>query len=390
MPIKAVILDVRGTMLRRSCVRGAYSVVSEVPELIDRLRRRDIAIFAASDTLHDAGAARELLRIDSDKILTSAQVGAHKGKKKFVEYICARYALSPNELLYLGDRKDDYQEAVRGAVAFFLAAWSNRMLGSGIPVESPMRFADVVETFFLKQNLWYYRVDATDGLGRGVKVRSLLDPDRARDRGITALLKSKGATGAGTIRGFDSSEYISLHLFASVYLEGLHHRGAGTEPIWCLYPGHAGQYASVLTGFTAMVSQQFQAQFIENLIKRHTTSIRSSYARPRGYSPNMDNQLQTIHLNRRARKGIRGQTVIVLDDFTTRSYCFETARNFFLNAGAQAVICIAVGKYARAYYARYPRSGLHWNSFAPTTLTESDFATGPVGATFDSDALTIF
>ncbi len=390
MPIKALILDVRGTMLKRAWFRGAYSIVQGVPEMIERLRKRNIALFAASDNLTDAQAVQKLLHIDRENILFAGQVGAKKGSKRFVGYVCAQLQVLPQELLYLGDHRQDYIEAFHSNVAFFAAGWSNGMLKYGIAVETPQKFAEIVETFFLKSSPWYYRLDAKDGLGRGVMVRTLLDPDRARDSGITALLKSKGARGAGTIKTFHSSDYIALHLFASVYLEGLHLCVDGRGAIWCVYPGHTGMYTSVLTGFIEMMSRQFRAHYLEKLIQRHTRAIHSSYARPRGYAPNMDNQLQTIQLNPRARRKIMDRTVIVLDDFTTRGHSFETARNFLLNAGAKSVICIAVGKYSRAYLARYAYRGVAWDSFAPSTLTEQDFAATPVQAVIDGDASASF
>jgi len=86
MVIKAVILDVKGTMLKRPFIWGPYSIVKGIPEMIEWLRKRNIAIFCASDNLSDAYAAQERLHIDDDNILFAEKVGAKKGGKKFIEY----------------------------------------------------------------------------------------------------------------------------------------------------------------------------------------------------------------------------------------------------------------------------------------------------------------
>ncbi len=82
--------------------------------------------------------------------------------------------------------------------------------------------------------------------------------------------------------------------------------------------------------------------------------------------------------------------MIVIDDFTTEAYGFETARNFLFNAGASSVICIAVGKYPKPYYAFYPKADVEWNSFAPNPLTSNDFDFDRIQAQFNGKALEIF
>jgi hypothetical protein len=104
----------------------------------------------------------------------------------------------------------------------------------------------------------------------------------------------------------------------------------------------------------------------------------------------LDNQLQTICLDPSMSDKIVGQSAIVIDDFTTQGYSFETARNFLLNAGASSITCIAVGKYPGRYYARSPKNGVTWDSFASSPLTEIDFTSRLVQPLIDSNALASF
>jgi len=181
-----------------------------------------------------------------------------------------------------------------------------------------------------------------------------------------------------------------MHLFASIYLEGLYLTDAGRKLTWCMYPGHDGQYTPILDSFVTMISRQFHEYYLPELIQRHTEAIRSSSARSRRQTLNMDNQLQTIQLNPVMREKITKRSMIVIDDFTTQGFGFETARNFLFNAGAESVTCIAVGKYPKPYIARYPKDGITWDSFMPVSLTENDFAFNTVRSIINDQALRFF
>ena len=164
------------------------------------------------------------------------------------------------------------------------------------------------------------------------------------------------------------------------------------RPIWCLYPGHEGGYGSVLVSFSMMGSRLFREQYKQELIQRHTNAPSSKDLRLAHKPVVIDTQLQTIKLNPQFKDKIKDHPVIVIDDFTTESYGFETARNFFFNAKASSVICIAVGKYGygRTYEAFYPKAGFRWDSFAPTSLTNKNFDYTRISARFNNSALAYF
>jgi hypothetical protein len=185
------------------------------------------------------------------------------------------------------------------------------------------------------------------------------------------------------------STYLSLHLLASLYLEGLHRRDrAGKLPFWCVYPGHDGAQTGVLNSFATIAARLFRERYTPDLILRHKPAIKSAYARYHNVPITIGNQLQTIHINPQAK--IVGRSVLVFDDFTTEAYSFETARNFLLNAGATSVICIAVGKYPGAYYARTLKPGVTWNSSIPSSLDGSEFVETYMTFSQDARALTCF
>ncbi len=381
MPIKAVILDVSGTLVQRS-----GDMVEDGPRLIIRLRDLGLAVFLASNNpVPDATLA--LLGVPRDGLLTRATVGGAKGSRRFVETVCSRLGIQSNELLYLGDEDNDMREAVNSNIAFFLATWANPDYPYGFPVSSPRKFYYIVRDCFLKHALWYYRVDDADSAGRPIHVRALLSPDETKSTGIEGLLKRK-VGGDAPVGEFTLSEYLSLHLLASLYLEGLHLPHANQRPIWCLYPGHAGEQTGVLDDLATFGARLFREPYADSLIYRHQRAIKSAYARTRGEQPTLANQIGTIHLRRPPE--VAGRRVLVFDDFTTEGYGYETARNLLLHAGATDIYGIAVGKYRRPYIAHVPRSGIVWDSYQPVPLDDTAFTHEAVREHYDVAALNDF
>lgn len=383
MPVKAIVLDVSGTLIHEET--GA--VVAGVPEMIAALRQLQLHIVAVSNKAPTVSL--EPLGVHEHELLDSTSAGGTKGTKHFVAAVCTRLDVQPNEILYLGDSDNDMREAVNNSVIFFLAAWSNPDYPYGIPVATPQLFVQIVETFFRKEHLWYYRIDDQDGAGRPVIVRALLDPDLAQDTGIKRLLKQK--IDGQFSPAFTTSTFLSLHLLASVYGEGLHLLGKPGKPnLWCIYPGHDRTQTGVLTEFARIAARLFRKRYEPEVIVRHQPAIKSAYARANRTPPTITNQLTTIHLAPTLRSRIRGRTILLFDDFTTYAHSFETARNFFLTAGAERVVAIAVGKYRAPYQARVPQPGVVWNNFAPTTLEEADFTADLMTAAYDAAALAVF
>ena len=383
MPIKAVVLDLSGTLIDDS---GA--IVVGVPDMITRLQQLGLTIYIASN---NAVPSHQVNRFSHVEMLDRFIVGGTKGSRKFIDTVCSRLGIARNQLLYLGDTDNDMREAVNCDVIFFLAAWSAPNYAYGIEVNTPARFAEIVETFFLKEKLWYYYLDDTDSGGRSVIVRALLEANTAWNTNIGSLLKYN--LDLETVRSFKPSEYFSLHLLASLYLEGLHLRPQSQKPaIWCVYPGHAGGHIAALDEFARLVSRLFHQQYEASLIRRHTPARKRSTARSQREvpSPSIDEQFQTILLDPALQTKIADRRVLVFDDFTTEGQSFETARNFLLNAQAAEIISIAVAKYGTRYRSYYPNANLRWDSFTQVKLRETDFYAKNLVGTLDQDALQPF
>lgn len=392
MPIKAVILDVSGTLIHNT---NGERLVPGVSTMVSSLGTSNIKVFLASNRRATALQAALLLGVDTRFLLDSGTIGRNKGSGKFVSAVCKQLGAAPNEVLYLGDDQYDFFEAINSGVLFFLADWASPKIDYGINVAKPQDFASILETFFLKEALWYYAVDGIDARGREVLVRALVGPDEAKGSGVTALLKSKGLKPGSPIAGYQLADYLTLHLLSSIYLEGLHMRGPDSQPLWCLYPGHDGAQIGPLEDFAAIAARLFKDRFQGSLITRHTRAPSAKELRERGLPVTLDIQLRTICLDPALRGKVAGKYVLVVDDFTTDGFGFEAARNYLLNAGASGVACIAVGKYRHAREttasAFSPLAGVSWDSFmAQPTLTSASFASIQVPAEFHVEALNQF
>ncbi len=382
MTIRAVIFDISGTILNRQ-----GQLVSGIQAVIAQLHFWNIDVFFATNNLTNAVLLQSMLPLEWSRFLFPQRVGGKKGTRQFIKYVCSSLQLAANAILYVGDAVHDFYEACNSNVLFFRAAWANPILHYGIPVDTPSDFLTFVQTFFLKEALWYYSIEEKDDLGRDVQVRALLDSDLAKVTSITPFIKSNGTTNKKLVKGFQNGRYLTFHLLASMYLEGLHLKGGSEGSIWCLYPGHDGQYGTVLNAFITLNAALFHNQHQRQLIVRHSEASSSSQIRIKHGNPTIDIQLQTIHLNPALRAEIMHRSIIVLDDFTTNAYGFETARNFLLNAGASSVISIAVGKYGKTYDAFYPKSEVCWDSFLPAPLCEDDFSFTGIAGHIDQHAL---
>lgn len=390
MTIKAALIDISNTILD-----SFNSVIKDTPTMIGELRKRKIEVFFVTNNFYSTAfplwSKRDFFNIEDESyILHKEKVGGLKGSKKFVQYVCSKLNIKPNEILYLGDEKFDCYEAVNSGVVFFRASWIQQATPYGIPVDKPLTLIRLLDVFFRKDHLWYFTINEKDPLNRQIVLRALLDPDTATISGIKNLIKSKGKQGPDQIKGYPSDWYLSMHLFASIYLEGLH-LAAGRSAIWCLYPGHDGPHQSILSNFVSMASQAFNEKNFSNLIIRHEQAKHSSASRYQHILVNLNNQLSTINLNSEYKTVIKDKTVVVVDDFTTEAYSFETARNFIFNAGAASVICIAVGKYGKTYLCRFPKPPTIWDSFVvPSSITQNDFSSSWTQPTIDRDALKFF
>lgn len=377
MPTKSILIDISDTLLQDS------KIVPLSDLMIQNFIRMGLSVYLVSNDSYG-----DIFGIGNDKILYPKKVGGRKGTGKFVEYVSHETGYSKNEILYLGDTNQDMWEANNEDVLLLRADWSTHQKKTeyGIGFAFPNRVVRAVNTFFLKENLWYFSLDASDDFGTPVHYRSLLNPETAKIKGVRDLLKLN-------VKNPNLEKHLNMHLLASTNLEGLYLPDAnGKKPIICLYPGHDVIQQTGTLDLLAKISKRLfnGVEFMPNLIIRHKKAIKSAFARNRGEIVEFENQLSTIKLNSKYRDKIIGRRILVFDDFTTEGLGFETARNFLFNAGAVEVFCISAGKYGYETTVFTPSFGLQWDSFKVSNLTSADFTKSTKSGNFDIGVATSF
>jgi hypothetical protein len=118
------------------------------------------------------------------------------------------------------------------------------------------------------------------------------------------------------------------------------------------YPGHAPDSKQpVVAEALTILAQSLHRQYLPDLIIRHAKAQKSQAARAAGGGVGIENQLETIKLNRYPKKGPDGapyknnplfkdKTVLLVDDICTEGNSFEAGRAFIGATGAK-VICLS-------------------------------------------------
>lgn len=373
MAVRAVVLDLDGTLVGPDGAR-----LPGVTEMIAMLGESEIHIAVASDR---PAASTKLGRagIVPDLLLTRQLVLAPKGSPSWVDHALTTFQVRRHQLVWLGNSDTDMRSAVNGKVVYLNAGWSDPSYRYGITVATPELFALVIRECFGKSADWYWQFSSADSRGRVVEVRSMTD---ARGAGRPALrrallrLLKDGQGGSAAVGPLTLERFVTLHLLGSIYSSGL----AQTAETWTVYPGSGGGINATLGPFTAEAARLFRGErYVEDLLVRHTPAIDMSEARVRGEDVNFEIQVNSVCLNQAHRGRIERQHVLVVDDFEKDGYSFECARNLLLQAGADRVTCVAVGKYGdptetglwRSVFA--PTPGYTWNPYAAVTHPEGSF-----------------
>jgi hypothetical protein len=378
--VKAVVLDLDGTLIRRD-----GQVVPGVAGMMDELRAAGLRIAVAKGDPHsDVPGRLHAVGLRADLALDRTIVGRGKGAMAWVDAACRAFGIQTNELLWLGDSDGDMRSAVNRRVIYFHAAWSVPAYPYGIKVASPAEFSLVVRECFAKQTTWYWQLSAADAANQPVAIRSMID---GRGAGIPALkndlmdfLHRGGNPRVGPLR---TRDFIALHLLGSIYAEGLF-RAADT---WTVYPSSRGGPNAALDPVISQASKLFRDRYAPDLLVRHARARDTSLARASAQAVDLSDQADTVCLTEQHRPRIEDKSVLVIDDFTTEGYSLEWARNLLLRGGAREVVCVTIGKYGRGSYVVTARER-DWDPYVPQTHPSDRFSYRSMPGTFDDGALT--
>lgn len=249
---------------------------------------------------------------------------------------------SPREVLYVGNSEDDMRTAINGGVLFLNALWHGEANPYGYKFQSPKDIARYIDCLCLGLDRWFWTLERPGLRAYAMGPFTTLSPTLAEAHAYSADARATSKFGIG-----DATFWGRL-LAARVYFSGL------VDEINYItsYPGHAPDSKDpVVAEALSILAESLHKKYLPDLIIRHTKADKSQNARIAGAAVGVENQLNTIDLNRNPRKGVhgepyvnnpisRGKTVLVVDDICTQGNSFEGARAFLQKAGA-GVICLS-------------------------------------------------
>lgn len=366
MAIEAILFDLDGTL-----VDNTGSVQEGILDLIHWIEAKDLYWAVASN--RGQRRANHVLRaagLEPHLVVTNDEVQAKKPSPAFCTYVTSQFDISLKELIYIGDNdRTDAICAINAKVLYFNAGWSNPESRYGWPLSYPKDLSFLIETFLLRDSLWYWKLDSEDSLTRPISARSLYNARSNWNRDL--VKKAKNVLKEIEIIP-DFRTMLFFFFLTSLYLDSLCYN----VDWWTIYPG-SGQVKPrrFLANFIEFATKLFRDQFKIDLLVRHTPSIKSAFARAKGVHPPFTNQTNTVHLNPLYRGRLEGKKILIIDDFRTESYSFECTRNLLLMGGAEKVICVSFGCYRTAYKVKVPKSVHAWDPWKPANLKENDFKT---------------
>lgn len=335
MGIKTAIFDISGTVLKSD-----GTPQHNMKQLLEFLVDNDVKLVFASNQ------SRERQRfvktgLPYDLLLDPIALGGKKPSPAFIDHALSKLHGNHNyfETVYIGDndRTDAFCAAHR-KILYLNAYWSNQNAEYGIDIETPTSLIRFIGKFLLKDKYWGWEYSNEDDNGFKVRVKTMFDTHNSglKPYAVPALKKN------------DSKyiQFFSNHFLASIYLSNAF-RFTDT---WSTYPPHSqgNSYNRTLAKMIKVATQESRRHYCD-LFTRHTESKDSGKSRFYGTNVDFINQISTVHLNPAFKDRIKDKRILVIDDFVTKGYSAECARNLLYQAGAKAVLIVGCGKYGSAY-----------------------------------------
>jgi hypothetical protein len=395
MPVKGVVFDYKTLLIQQGT-----SDAAQARGLLEWLHAQTLRVcvfstepLSAPQQTHFALLGYPPADIYIDK--TDIPSRKNRGSPDWIDAAAQALAVARNELMYVGCTGLDWRTAINSGVLYLHARWAAPMPSgtTSLTAASPSEVREILKTFLLRPPRWSASLD-----GNGWKLRSLLP--------ASAVLPSTSPgprfrlqdvfTYDRTIRigGNDARDVLMLFVLANAYLEGL----LPPNLYLCVYPGSArGTVSEQLRGYLGHAAKLFHGYYRDDLLIRAfdapDTSLARWHASQTGKPANVSiaTQATTVNLGPSYRNKLKGKTVAVFDDFTTKGMSLQWARLLLAASGVRQAVLLTVGKYGTSHTRYELIPGTHINPYAANTaLTPADFAAMSCTPTTDPDAPAYF
>jgi len=275
-----------------------------------------------------------------------------KQKAAGMLHILDHFGWLPENAVYVGSTEEDMRAARNGRLLFLNAHWHTVGTPYGFEFTSPKDIARFVDCCCLGLGDWFWGVS-----DQSVNIFSIAPLAEWSKRYPQAAIYSSDAKQAVKFnRG--NVLYWGRLMAARLYFSGLASEAHYVAP----YPGHSVESKSMLwANSLKIVAGSLNAQYLSDLIQRHTSAPKSQTLRNDGKSPSHKNQLSTVCLRpdpvmtgatgrRYKNPPLRpGKKVLIVDDVCTEGFSLEAAKAFVEATGAEVTMVTWLKTPGRSY-----------------------------------------
>ncbi|MDI7862379.1 HAD family hydrolase [Rhizobiaceae bacterium n13] len=349
--LKGAIFSLSGVLVKEGSLD--IHLLSETVKLLHYVRSRNVEPVLISNhrwTVTDTKGSKRLFEdLIAERLGSPIRCffGGENGMPRkplatATSHVLAQCGWSRREVVYVGNTETDMRTAANGKLLFLNAHWHGATNSYGFPFNSPLDIARFIDCFCLGLNGWFWALEKQGNLKAfALAPFTTLSSKLVQAHAYSADAKATSKDGAG------NAVFWGRLLASSVYRSGL----ADEIDYITAYPGHApNSKQTVIAEALNILGQSLRKSYLPDLIVRHTKAQKSQTTRAAGGQVGIENQINTIKLNKQPLRGLNGKpyvksplnkqkTVLVVDDFCTQGNSFEAARAFIDATGA-SVVCL--------------------------------------------------
>lgn len=338
MSLKLLLISPSGTLAKDGKLDP--KLIGDLCGVIERLGAAGVRTAVWSNRRWTVNSGTPLQQYLSERAKRAVEyVGAAIGyparrRSGSVSPILERFGVSRSETILVGNGDEDLMAGVNNQLLLVRPAWYPTSSEYGFEVKSIAELERFCAVFGLREHPIFWSVN-----DQGLRAYAM-GPYSTKIQayagfGIDAFKAAKYEQGA--------LEFWHRLVVSSLYFSGL----ISDVSYITTYPSHEkGTKVRAVDDVMTLLGKCFRKTFYPDLIGRHTTSIKSSFATPA--QKTFANQLNTTKLNpfphpyggeeaRRTAVSLKGKTVLVVDDICTNGRSLDCARAYIEAAGGKVI-----------------------------------------------------
>lgn len=354
--LKAVVFSLRNVFFVEEEKRFDEKKIEQLIKLIKHLAKQGIKVILHSNDRWymlqhgNITIAQYLSSITGERISyynkSDFPAMPKKPKADAIPFILDQENLKPNEIIYVGCNRNDWQACINAKILFIKANWlkPDMEIPYGFSFDDIAALARFIDICCIKANT-HNLISYIDNDVEFYTL-SLYSTYKYQFQAYSASARS---TAKKLTQDAEPDFWLMLFI-SKIYFSGLYRE---IQTI-IAFPGHEVGYGNTVMDETLDIfAKCFRLSYLHDAIIRHTKSVKSQTARTQGNANLLGiyNHLNTLYLNLHPRKygsnvqlkgnPYKGKNILLVDDIATSGYSFDAAKLLLEKAGASKVICFS-------------------------------------------------